>query len=281
MNKRIIGILIVVFVAGAVGASVIFFNQGFEKTTIDQDFTVDEESLGIDETTDTLCKNLPFFDVEEYNSNYKNDLSLEVNNQEIYKTGRIGDIARFDNLIACGYFDGIDTHVIIEDTKKENSFKQISKNKVQIEGTGIDFYVKGFSPNGSFLIYIESGYAFDRVRIYDVKKDKVIDLDVNISISAELYGFTSDEKYFYACSDTDYHGIRYARIYNVPNFNVQYDLAEERQVKEEYESLYLIQCEYDKNRNVLVYNLTERYKEKDPERVIEYSFDDSRAVIVK
>jgi hypothetical protein len=264
----------------------IFDNMVFsysEKGTTNGFYGDEEEGFNTDvedEFSNTFCGNLPFFDEDDY-YDYKVDLLIEGNNPDFYESGRTGDIVTFENLIACSYFDGTDTYVIIESKEDENYFRQVSRNEIQTEGAGADFYIKEFSPDGNFLIYIENLYASYRVKIYDIEEDEVIDMNVNDLAFAELYGFTPDEKYFYVCSDTDYHEVRYAKIYNVPDFDVHYDLAEEEQVSEQYEDMYKISCEYDEDRSVLEYTLTERYKEKGLEKVIEYLFDEGEAIAVE
>ena len=261
MNKKIIsGILMILVVVLLVGL-IIFLNQK-------------EKSQG---SVDSFCESLEFFNAEDY-LNYKNELSFqETNDSKKHKTGRIGDIVTFDTLIACSYFDGTDMYLIIENTEKEKDPTRINKSQIQIHGAGSDFYVEGFSQKGSFLIYTENLYGPNRIRIHDVIGDKAVNLDANNFFSPDLYGFTPDEKYFYVCADSDYHEIRYARIHRIPYFDVRYNLEEEQGIKEYHKNTYLIQCEYDENRNVLVYKLTERHKERDPKKVVEYSFDENKA----
>ncbi len=215
------------------------------------------------------CESLDFFDEDDY-LGYKSDL-------QFYKKGRIGEIITFNHLIACGYFSRQGTYLILEDRDKKTVPEYIGRESISYDGSGVDFYAEKFSPLGNFLIYRENSHAASFIKIYDIEKKEI----VKDFPGPHTFGFTHDEQYFYACADHGYHVEKYAEIYNTKDFSLNYALAEEEKVKDDYQSRYAIECHYNPDRNSITYHLKEGYQDDEVEKIIEYLFDSREVKEIK
>lgn len=131
-----------------------------------------------------------------------------------------------------------------------------------------------FSPTGNYLLYEILNWEWFNANVYDVKNKK---MTLELEASPFLYGFTSDEKNFYACSNDRFAGSTYARAYSVPDFKILYDIYSVNP-KNLVDYLYL-SCEYDEKENVMFFTLfhdadfwgtNEIIGEK---KIVEYSFE--------
>lgn len=157
--------------------------------------------------------------------------------------------------------------VSVKEDKRNNIINLILKEGEEetiIESIELDNTFKGTfskfltSSNNKYLHYVASlNLDYYQSRIYNIENKKKI----NLGITAFDNGFTSDNKYFYGCSEDGLFdgGVE---IYNL------------EQMKVEYRKPYgLMKCEYDSQNNILKVTYNDNIN-KD----FQYSFDSGKIV---
>lgn len=178
----------------------------------------------------------------------------------------IGEKERFGNMEAFAKQEnGYHYVILVRDGKEIIVDKAEIMNK---EYTNIDkalyFTDPKFSPLGNYLTYNASGWEWEFTRLYDIK-NKTINSNI---FSPYGYGFTEDEKYFYDCEDNTMSGELYGRVYGVPGFNVKYELPF---TANETTPFVSINCEYNKDKKAVIFNISTADSESEKNRTIEYS----------
>ncbi len=99
-----------------------------------------------------------------------------------------------------------------------------------------------FSPKGGYLLAKTSGWEWSGNEIYDAKNWREISgEDINNAISGYgEFGFTNDEKYFYACTVDGLASWYGGYVFSVPDFKPLYNIRKDSSLKD-----YLIDQETD------------------------------------
>lgn len=172
-----------------------------------------------------------------------------------------GEKATFGNLTAFAMKrNNLSFMILVEDGKEII----IEKASSDVVNGGLEFSAPKFLSHGNYLVYTATGWEWDGIRIYDIKNKKII----KKLESPFMYGFTPDQKHFYACADNDLLGVKYVRVYSVPDFSVEKDLLEGEDIK----GYYTIGCQYNKDKNIMRVSITEYTQEGNKKRTVDYSF---------
>lgn len=133
--------------------------------------------------------------------------------------------------------------VLIDQNQKETIIKEIKYYTMAGQILKPIFSDFTFSPDYSFLSYeSNSGYESSATVLYNIKNQK----ETTIDFSSEIRGFTSDSKYFYACSEAGMNGSgatiiqldQFKKMFSITNNNsfvCKYDQAKEEVLFSEVE----------------------------------------------
>lgn len=136
-----------------------------------------------------------------------------------------------------------------------------------------DFDSLEFSLSGNYLSYRSYGYAYSIINIYDIKNKKEIPHGFYSSASD---GFIENEKYFYDCISYPFTGELAARVFELPDFKIKYDMP-----SEEEELVYGLElaCEYDADKKVVRFIFSNSEEETETKKIVEYSLITDKAEV--
>jgi|GEM_PF-2157022 len=115
-----------------------------------------------------------------------------------------------------------------------------------------------FSPKGSYLAAQIFGWEWFGANVYDIKSGKIAE---TLSMPSG-YGFTPDEKYFYACAAAPFSGDFYAIVEDVPEFKIKKSIFDQEET-----GFYGIRCRYDDKSQAIIFTLTDLYDRKTMEPI--------------
>ena len=140
------------------------------------------------------------------------------------------------------------TYLVLSENGKEQILDQGSDSPLDWKGRPVIAGPLEFSPEGNYLMCDVYGWEWGGTNIYDIKnKKRVLELS-----SPFIAGFTSNEKYFFACAKNDFGGEYYGTVYSVPDFKEIYNAL----TGEHYTN---IDCKYDKDKQVIRFTMNNIY----------------------
>jgi len=134
-----------------------------------------------------------------------------------------------------------------------------------------------FSPNGNYLTYLSSGWEWSHGYVYKINKEEIV---LKLP-SMYQYGFSNNEKYFYACGGDDMTGNHKANIYSTQDFQLNTDIFEFLDTG----TARNIDCEFNDIENKLTITLSCFWEKNDAdcktEKIVEYDFTAEALTIVQ
>ncbi|MFH1522189.1 MAG: hypothetical protein ABIE43_00005 [Patescibacteria group bacterium] len=169
-------------------------------------------------------------------------------------------------------------YIILDKDSKEIVIEKAPDNYSGNLGEALFYVNPAFSPLGNYLTYQAYGWEWSFGNVYDISKNKIV---LKLS-SMYQYGFSNDEKYFYACGANDMGGDYLANVYLTSNFQEKIDLFEVANKGNAMD----VNCQFNKAENKLVTNLSCFYSEVagvdcNTEKVVEYDFNTGSADIIE
>lgn len=134
------------------------------------------------------------------------------------------------------------------------------------------FFDLKFSPAGKYLTYRLAGYEWSGTKIYDIKNNIVL----SEYFAPSDFGFFEDEKYFYDCQASAYTGEFFARVFDLTGFEIKYDMPFE---ENEFVSDLELKCEYDMDKKVVKFILSNFADETGTKKIVEYSIVTNKAEV--
>jgi len=168
-------------------------------------------------------------------------------------------------------------YVILSKNNQEFTVEKAPNDYINSVGDALFFDGLEFSPLGHYLAYSASGWEWYSAHVYDINAGELQTFD-----AAAAYGFSKDEKMFYACADDDEGGVYYVDVYSLPNFKLKENLLD---LAGAGKSMIGLQCDYDAANNRLTAKIScVANADATPcnwVKTVEYDFNTDKATIVK
>jgi len=183
----------------------------------------------------------------------------------------INDKAVFGDMTAFAKQENGRNYMILSQNGVETILSQADDYREGMEDVGTVgvFSDPEFSPFGNYLTYSAIGWESFVTLIYDLKNKTAVP---EMFFSA-LHGFSQDEKYFFDCEANAMSGEFYGRIYSVPGFKVKYELSF---AEGEQAGMADLNCEYDKEKQIVRFTVFGTDPDIEKNRIVEYSLIDNK-----
>lgn len=185
-----------------------------------------------------------------------------INEKDFTKSGFI--YIEDDDIYSRIIWQNGNDEIILEEKKKitmQEIIQYYKDNNKEMKDNGgneiIAFY--GFenlrySPMGRFLVYDNVTYEDRIMKIYDLKKKRVVAELLN----PQKYEFLSNDNYFYSCV-SEIAGNKEAKVFETDRFKEVFDLY-----KNDFNEGYVnLECNYNSEENNIKFNLFGPYFEKE------------------
>lgn len=145
--------------------------------------------------------NLPHYSqITALENNHENSDVYKIENKGLYKIGTI------ENLLDLSYNNKNAVYVYLQNISKGQNFnnnkviiiKDKRKKELKDFYTAVDFKLNSLGDKLAFRSFKEdSRESAEGMRVYDIKKNKYINLKSSVLVSGNLYGWINDQKIIY------------------------------------------------------------------------------------
>lgn len=222
-----------------------------------------------------------FVDLEDHNSEpkkYRTIMRVENNKIKTLSSEQItSELISFEDMTAFTKNKQGYNYIILSKDNKEIVIEKASDDYSKNLGEVKKYVRPKFSPKGNYLTYLSYGWEWSDGYVYDISKNEIV---LKLS-SMHQYGFSEDEKYFYACGASDMVGNYMASIYSTQDFQIDTDIFK---ILNEGTAMN-VKCELNEAENKLTATLSCFWKEKnvdcETEKIVEYNFNTDSLNILK